>query len=67
MTKSEFIKNIVDEITISGSLAISVKEEEIERIIENEKRFVYLNWRNTVESRFTIKSPIQLSTLKRIE
>lgn len=57
MTKGEFIKNIIDEITVSGSLAITIKEEEVERIIENEKRYVYLNWRNTVESRFTVINP----------
>ena len=58
MTKDEFKKNIIDEITVSGSLGITIKEEEIDRIIENEKRFVYLNWRNTVESKFTVMNPM---------
>ena len=54
MTKDDFIQNIVNEITISGSLEISVKTEEIERIIENEKRNVFRNWRDTVELRYGI-------------
>lgn len=62
MTKDEFKKNIIDEITVSGTLAITIKEEEIDRIIENEKRFVYLNWRNTVESKFTVMNPMAFRT-----
>lgn len=54
MTKDDFIQNIVNEITISGSLSIEVKEDEIERIIENEKRNVFRNWRDTVELRYGI-------------
>ena len=49
MTREDFIQNIVDEITISGSLNVTVKTEEIERIIDNEKRNVFRNWRDTVE------------------
>jgi hypothetical protein len=62
MTKDEFKKNIIDEISVSGSLGIELNEKEIDRIIEIEKRYVYLNWRNTVESRFTVISPIAFRT-----
>ena len=51
MTREDFIQNIVDEITISGSLNVTVKTKEIERIIDNEKRNVFRNWRDTVELR----------------
>lgn len=54
MTRQEFVQNIVDELTISGSLKIEVKREEIERIIDNEKRYVFRNWRDTVELRFGV-------------
>ena len=62
MTKNDFIKNIVDEITISGSLNIEVKTDEIERIIENEKRNVFRNWRDTVELRYGIVPVTQFRT-----
>ena len=54
MTREDFIKNIVDEITISGTLNVTVKTKEIERIIDNEKRNVFRNWRDTVELRYGI-------------
>ena len=54
MTRDDFVQNIIDEITISGSLQITVKKEEIERIIDNEKRNVFRNWRDTVELRYGI-------------
>ena len=54
MTRQQFIQNIVDELTISGSLKIEVKINEIERIIDNEKRYVFRDWRDTVELRFGV-------------
>ena len=62
MTKEEFIQNIVDEITISGSLKISVDTKEISRIIENEKRNVFRNWRDTCELRYGIIPVSQFRT-----
>jgi len=58
MTRQEFIQNIVDEITISGSLKVQVNTKEIERIIDNEKRKVFRNWRDTVELRYGV-IPVQ--------
>lgn len=62
MTRQDFINNIIDEVTISGSLELPVNEKEINRIIDNEKRNVYLNWRNAVESKFTIMNPRAFNT-----
>ena len=62
MTREDFIQNIVDEITISGSLNVTVKTEEIERIIDNEKRNVFRNWRDTVELRYGIIPVSQFRT-----
>lgn len=52
MTRQDFIQNITNEITISGSLNVELKQEEIERIIDNEKRYVFRHWRDTVELRY---------------
>lgn len=62
MTREDFIQNIVDEITISGSLNVTVKTKEIERIIDNEKRNVFRNWRDTVELRYGIIPVTQFRT-----
>ena len=62
MTREDFIKNIVDEITISGTLNVTVKTKEIERIIDNEKRNVFRNWRDTVELRYGIIPVTQFRT-----
>ena len=39
MTKEELINFVIDDLTVSGSLPISLKEGEIERIIEAEKKY----------------------------
>jgi len=56
MTKEDFINNIQNEITASGSIKIELNTDEISRIIENEKRNVFRNWRDTVELRYGIVS-----------
>ena len=62
MTRDEFVQNIVDEITISGSLNVSVNTKEINRIIDNEKRNVFRNWRDAVELRYGIIPVTQFRT-----
>lgn len=62
MTKKDFIANIINEITISGALNLNINEAEIDRIIENEKRNVFLNWRNAVETKFTVLHPAAFRT-----
>ena len=62
MTREDFIQNIVDEITISGSLNVTVKTKEIERIIDNDNRNVFRNWRDAVELRYGIIPVSQFRT-----
>jgi len=52
MTKEELINFVIDDLTVSHSLDITVKEEEISRIIEAEKKFVFREWRHTVELKY---------------
>jgi hypothetical protein len=54
MTKQDLIQFVTDELTVSGSLNISLKEKEIDRIIEAEKKYVFREWRDTVELRYGI-------------
>lgn len=41
MTRAEFIKWLKDEVTLSGSLNVNIKDEEIDRIINRELRYIY--------------------------
>jgi hypothetical protein len=54
MTQKELINDITDEITFSGALPYSLPEKEIIRIIENDSKYFYDNWRYAVESRYLI-------------
>lgn len=54
MTKQDLIQLVTDELTVSGSLDISLKEKEIDRIIETEKKYVFREWRDTVELRYGV-------------
>ena len=54
MTKEELIDFVIDDLTVSGSLPISLKEGEIERIIEAEKKYVFREWRDTCELKYGI-------------
>lgn len=54
MTKDELIRFVVDDITVSGSLPITLKENEIDRIIEAEKKYVFREWRDTCELKYGI-------------
>ena len=56
MTKDELIQFVVDELTVKGSLKISIKEDEVERIIKAEKKYVFREWRDTVELQYGIIS-----------
>lgn len=59
MTKKELIQFIKDDLTASGSLEMDVlNDDEISRIIEAEKRMVFMEWRDCVELRFHI-FPVQ--------
>ena len=54
MTDHELIRDINDEITFSGSLPYSLPEREIKRILTNDSRFFWDNWRHAVESRYLL-------------
>jgi hypothetical protein len=54
MTENELITDIIDEITFSGALPYSLPKKEIKRIIENDSRYFWDNWRYAVESRYLL-------------
>ena len=54
MTKDELVQLVVDELTASGSLNISLKTKEISRIIDVEKKYVFRAWRDTVELKYGV-------------
>jgi hypothetical protein len=59
MTKAELIQDITDEITFSGALPYSLPEKEIKRIILNDSRYFWDNWRHAVESQYLLL-PLEL-------
>ena len=59
MTEQELIIDINDEITFSGALPYGLPEKEIKRIIENDSRYFWDNWRHAVESRYLLL-PLEL-------
>ena len=62
MTKQELIKLIVDDLTVSGSLKLSLNEDEISRIIDVEKNMAYRDWRDAVELKIAVMSPAAFRT-----
>lgn len=54
MTEQELIADINDEITFSGALPYSLPEKELKRIILNDSRYFWDNWRHAVESRYLL-------------
>jgi len=59
MTEQQLITDIIDEITFSGALPYGLPEKEIKRIIENDSRYFWDNWRHAVESRYLLL-PLEL-------
>lgn len=59
MTERELIEDINDEITFSGALPYSLPEKEVKRIITNDTRYFYDNWRHAVESKYLLL-PLEL-------
>lgn len=57
MTKQELVQLIVDDLTVSGSLDITLDTKEIERIIDVEKKMAHRDWRDAVELRFGVIHP----------
>lgn len=54
MTEKELVEDINNEITFSGALPYSLPEKEIKRIILNDSRYFWDNWRHAVESRYIL-------------
>lgn len=54
MTEQELLADINDEITFSGSLPYSLPEKELKRILENDSRYFYDNWKHAVESQYLL-------------
>jgi hypothetical protein len=61
MTEAQLIADINDEITFSGALPYGLPEKEIKRIILNDSRYFWDNWRHAVESRYLLL-PLELFT-----
>jgi hypothetical protein len=49
MTDNEFIQQVLDEITISGSLPSILEEKEVRRIIDQASRFFYEDYNQSVQ------------------
>ena len=41
MTKSEFVQWLKDEVTMSGTIEISISDKEYERLIDKETNMIY--------------------------
>lgn len=54
MSERDLIEDIKNEITFSGALPYSLPEKEIKRIITNDVRYFWDNWRHAVESRYLL-------------
>ena len=54
MSEQELIEDINNEITYSGMLPYSLPENELKRLIENDSRYFYDNWRHAVEPRYLL-------------
>lgn len=59
MTEAQLIADINDEITFSGALPYGLPEKEVKRIILNDSRFFWDNWRHAVESQYLLL-PLEL-------
>lgn len=62
MTKEELIDLVENEITVSGQLKLSVNKNEISRIIDMEKRYVYRDWPFTTELKHAVMNPAAFRT-----
>lgn len=57
MTKDELIKLIQDDLTASGSIELELNEKEISRIIDVEKKYAFIEWRDAVELNIAVLNP----------
>jgi len=59
MSEIELIEDINNEITFSGALPYSLPQKELQRILTNDTRFFWDNWRHAVESKYLLL-PLEL-------
>jgi hypothetical protein len=57
MTERELIEDINNEITFSGMIPYSLPEKELMRILENDTKYFYDNWRHAVEPQYLALPP----------
>ena len=58
----DFIKLVLDDVTVSGSIPISLSEAEIERLINKELPWLYQEWNQAFQETWTIMSPAAFKT-----
>lgn len=54
MTKDDLINDIINEITFSGMLGLSLNRKEIGRIIHNAALYFYDNWRHSIQHAYLV-------------
>jgi hypothetical protein len=59
MSEQELIEDINDEITFSGALPYSLPPKELKRIIDNDTKYFWDNWKHAVESQYLLL-PLEL-------
>ena len=62
MTRQEFVQFISDDLTASGSIPVNLNTKEIERIIDAEKEWVFREWRDSFEEKWTVLPPQTFNT-----
>lgn len=62
MTKEDLVKFISDDLTVSGSLKVTVNENEISRIIDAEKTMAIRDWPYTCELKYAVMTPYAFRT-----
>lgn len=62
MTQQELVDFIVDDLTVSKTLKITLKENEIVRIINAEKKMAYRDWRDACELKIGVINPAVFRT-----
>jgi hypothetical protein len=54
MTERELLEDINNEITFSGMIPYSLPDKELKRILENDTKYFYDNWRHAVEPQYIL-------------
>lgn len=57
MTIQELVSFISDDLTASGSITLDLNHKEIERIINAERKYAYMEWRDACELNYAVVYP----------